>query len=478
MGSFATSSRGRLVAASSSSLNQEVAATLRIGGPLALGELGWMSTYIVDALMIGRLPHSALSIAASSLGNTIYYAIAFFMIYMMNGLETFVSQAYGRGDRQEGVRMLGQSMWIVLVGTPLIMLLTMGSVYLLPLFHTPPEVVGEAHRYLSALIWGTAPLMLYMALRRYLQSINHVLLISASLITASLVNWLGDYAFLFGHFGAHAMGVAGSGWGTCIVRVWMLALLLAGTYRALRSQGQRLSWSLLKPDAPRLKALLRIGWPSGLEESTELATSTCLSLMCVALGTKLLAAHQVVLDLTAFIYMVPQGLSYAAMIRVGQAAGRDDLRQVRRANNVAMTMGLGFIAAAALVFGMFGHFWAGLYTNDPGVALAAAPITVICGFQLLGDVTFVFLAASLTGLGDTRSPMLVSLVSNWILGMPLAYVLAFPLGGGLRGLWIGRAIASMLTAVLLMLCWQWRLRKAAGTGRVHSLHMFTPAAAK
>ncbi len=459
-------------------IREEVRATLRIGGPLALGELGWMSTYIVDALMIGRLPHSALSIAASSLGNTIYYAIAFFMIYLMNGLETFVSQAYGRGDSREGVRMLGQSMWIVLIGTPVVMLLTMGSVLLLPFFNTPAEVVAETHRYLSALVWGTGPLMLYMALRRYLQSINHVVLISASLITASLVNWLGDYAFLFGHFGAHAMGVAGSGWGTCIVRVWMLLLLIAGTRIALRENGERPRLSLLKPDWPRLKALLKIGWPSGLEYSTELGTATCLSLMCVSFGTQLLAAHQVVLDLTAFIYMVPQGLSYAAMIRVGQAAGRDNLEQVRRSNNVPLCIGLGFVAVVGLLFGLFGHFWASLYTNDPGVAMAAAPITVICGFQLLGDAVFVFLSSSLTGLGDTRSPMVVSIVSNWIIGMPLAYLLAFPLGGGLRGLWIGRAIASMLTAVLLTMCWQWRLRRAAGAGQVHSLHMFTPAAAK
>ncbi len=428
--------------------------------------------------MIGRLPHSALSIAASSLGNTIYYAIAFFMIYLMNGLETFVSQAYGRGDREEGLRMLGQSMWIVLLGTPVIMALTMGSIRLLPVFQTPPEVVAETHRYLSALVWGTGPLMLYMAFRRYLQSINRVVLISASLITASLVNWLGDYAFLFGHFGVRAMGIAGSGWGTCIVRVWMLLLLLVGMYMTLRESGQRPTLALVKPDWPRLKALLRIGWPSGLEYSTELGTATCLSLMCVGFGTQLLAAHQVVLDLTAFIYMVPQGLSYAAMIRVGQAAGRDDLKQVRRANNVAMTLGLSFIAVAGLLFGLFGHFWTSLYTNDPGVAWAAAPLTVICGFQLLGDATFVFLSASLTGLGDTRSPMAVSIVCNWMIGMPLAYLLAFPLGGGLRGLWIGRAIASMLTAVFLAVCWQWRLRRAAGTGQVHALHLFTPVTAK
>ena len=85
-------------------LPRELKLTARLGGPLALGELGWMSTYIVDAVMVGRLPHSALSIYASSLGNTIYYAIAFGAIYLLTGVETFVAQAYGRGDKAECAR--------------------------------------------------------------------------------------------------------------------------------------------------------------------------------------------------------------------------------------------------------------------------------------------------------------------------------------------------------------------------------------
>ena len=116
------------------SFRRELRSCMRIGMPLAVGELGWMSTYIVDALMIGRLPHSAGAIAASSLGNTIYYAIVFFAIYLLNGLETFVAQAAGRGDRTECVRMLMQSLWIVLAGTPVVMLLTLGFASLIGRF--------------------------------------------------------------------------------------------------------------------------------------------------------------------------------------------------------------------------------------------------------------------------------------------------------------------------------------------------------
>ena len=169
----------------SSSLQQELKSTARLGAPLALGELGWMSTYIIDAIMIGRLPHAALAISASSLGNTIFYAIVFCVIRGMDGVETLVAQAYGRQDknaREDCLHTLAQSMWFVIIGTPFVVLATLGSIPMLSYFHTPADIVAETSRYLHALVWSTAPLLLYMALRRYLQSINRVLLITVSLV--------------------------------------------------------------------------------------------------------------------------------------------------------------------------------------------------------------------------------------------------------------------------------------------------------
>ena len=459
-------------------LRHEMGWTVRIGGPLALGELGWMSTYIVDALMIGRLPHSAVSIAASSTGNTIYYAIAFFVIYLMNGLETLVAQAFGRGDRREGVHLLGQSLWIVALGTPLTMGLTWGAVALLPYAGTPVDLVAETKHYVDALVWSTLPLLLYMALRRYLQSVNRVLLVSASLITAGLVNWLGDYAFLFGHFGARAMGVAGSGWSTLIVRTWMLALLLVGTALAFREAGHRLRWSDVRLDWTRMKALLKIGWPSGLEYSAELGTSTYIGILCTRMGSLLTAANQVVLDLNAFVYQVPAGLSYAALIRVGQAAGRDDARQVQRATRACLLIGMGFVLISAGLFVGYAPFWASLYTNDPAVRAAASPIFIICGLLQFADATFVIYASALTGLGDTRTVMIVSLLANWGIGAPMAYFLAFPAGYTLHGLWIGRLTGSLLAAAGLATWWQWKLRHATEPGHKASLSVLAPATAK
>ena len=453
-------------------------ATLGIGGPLALGELGWMSTYIVDALMIGRLPHSALAIAASSLGNTIYYAIVFFVIYLLNGMEAMVPQAIGRGDRTEGLRLLVQSFWIVLIGTPAVMVGTMASLYLLPHFGTPPEIVTEARKYLGALIWSTAPLLAYMALRRYLQGISRVLLVSVSLITAGLVNWAGDWAFLYGHLGLHPMGVAGSGWGTCVVRVWMLLLLIVGVAHALRHDGLRVAASMFRPDWTRLKPMLKIGLPSGVDFSLDLLQATALGVLAAKLGTTMLAANQVVLDLTAFLYMVPTGLSYAAIIRVGQGYGRFDLRQIRRSLTTVVLLSGGFTLLVAIPYVGWSRVWASMYTNDGSVAAAAAPIFLFCAVGLLADSIAVSYAGALTGLSDTRSPLLANLIGNWALGVPIAWWLGVHMGFGLRGLWFGRIVGSTVPALLQTLAWNYHMQKLEREKAPAKLPLMIPSPAK
>ena len=440
---------------------EELWCTLRLGAPLALGELGWMSTYIVDALMIGHLPatYSPLAQAAALLGNTIYYAIVFSAIYLLNGLETLAAQSFGQGRSDECLHLLAQTVWIVVAATPLVMVLSLGSLTLLPFFGVPQDIVAETGRYLRPLVLSTLPLMLYMALRRYLQSINNVVWVAVSLVTAGVVNWFGDWVFLLGRLGVPSLGIAGSAWGTLLVRVYMLLLLSVGTVIATRRLGLVATRAMLQPDWPRLRALLLIGWPSGIENLAEFGVSAYMSILCTRLGTVMAAAQDVVLNLNAFVYQVPNGLSYATVTRVGQAAGRNNREQVERAANVSLCIGVAFIAVAGLVFALFSHFWAALYSNNAHVVAAAAPIFTICAFLLLGDTVFTLLASAMTGLGDTRTPMLVSLVWNWGIGMPLGYALAFHHGLALRGLWIGRGTASIGAGLTLLLWWRLRLRR-------------------
>jgi MATE family multidrug resistance protein len=442
----------------------ELRYTARLGGPLALAELGWMSTYVVDAIMVGRMQNSALAISGSSLGNSIFYAIVFFAVGLLLGLDALVSQAFGQGDLRDGNRSLAQSVLIAAAATPFVMGLTLLSPFVLARVGVEAAVVQETAAYLRPLVWSTFPLLLYMAVRRYLQAINRTILIMVSLLTANLLNLAGDWALIYGHLGFRPLGIAGSGWATVVVRIYMLAVLLLGLMLSVRSNRVGFAWADFLPDRVRLRALLRLGWPAGVQSLGELGASTLLTILAGRLGATLIAANQVVLDLNATAYMAPLGLSAATAVRVGQAMGRGDAARVKRATLAGVTLSCGWMLLAAIVFLVIPQHLARVYTTDPAVVRATIAIFFICAVTQLFDGLQVALSGALRGAGDTWSPMIATLKWTWLLAMPAGAFFCFWLHLNLIGLWIGRAaggiaIACTLTAVYLRF-----QRKVAGLG--------------
>src|SRR5580698_1507885 len=187
-------------------LKRELRSLLALAIPVILSELGWMSMSIVDTIMVGRL--SAEAIGAVGMGNAIYYAPAIFGIGILLGLDTLVSQAYGRGDFDECHRWLSQGVYVAIAFTPILMLLVWFAPLAFPYLGENPAVSQQTTDYLRTLNWGTLPLLLYAAFRRYLQGVKRVGPVTFALISANLINWAGNWALIYGHLGfpAHAHG--------------------------------------------------------------------------------------------------------------------------------------------------------------------------------------------------------------------------------------------------------------------------------
>ena len=439
----------------------ELWATLRLGAPLALAEIGWMSTYLVDAVMVGRLPEGAQAIAASSLGNTIFYAIVFFGVGLLYGMDTLVAQAFGRRDRQGCLFVLGQSLWLTLLWLPATsLLLLLAAAPVMRWDGIEPGLLAETMRYLHALQWSTLPLLLYMALRHYLQAVNRTIAIMISLLTANLVNFVADWAFLFGHLGFHRMGLAGSGWATTVVRVYMLVLLLGAFVWHLRRDAVRLEARMFVPSLEPLRALLRLGWAPALQVMADLGVSTAQTLICGRLGAVALAVNQVVLDVSAFVFMVPLGVGQGATaIRVGQSVGAKHRTGVRLATRMGSLLCVAITGAAAVAFLLIPRRLASIYTIDPAVIAASVGIFAIAASYQIFDAWEACLSGSLRGLGDTQTPMYAGIFWSWIVGLPLTWFLATHTPLGLAGLWIGRAIPAIMTALNVGLLWRSRLER-------------------
>ena len=404
-------------------LRPELRATLRLGSPLALAEIGWMSTYLVDAVMVGRLPEGAAGIAASSLGNTIFYAIVFFGVGLLYGLDTLVAQAFGREDRQSCLFFLAQSTWLILLWAPMTSLLLLATGPLLRWDGIEPSLAAQTLHYVNALHSSAIPLM------------NK----------------------LFGHLGAPRLGLAGSGWATGIVRLYMLGILVFAFVRQLRRDRLKLTAGMFLPSAEPLRALFRLGWAPAIQTMADLGVSTAQTLLCGRLGAVALAVNQVVLDVAAFVYMVPLGIGQGATpVRVGQTVGAGHRPGVGLATRAGSWICVLFAGAAAILFVACPKLLASIYTVDPAVISASVAVFAIAALYQPFDAWEACLSGSLRGLGDTRTPMLAGVLWSWVIGLPLTWWLTLHTPLGLYGLWIGRGLPAICTAINVALVWRSR----------------------
>jgi len=292
---------------------------LKLAGPLVVAEVGWMGMGIVDTMMVGRV--SAEAMGAVSLGSVLFYAVAIFGSGLMLGLDTLVSQAYGAGRRMDCHRALLSAVYLALPLTPALMFLIWCWEPLLVRFGINPLVLLQTLPYLRAIMWSTLPLLLYFAFRRYLQATNHTSAIMFALVTANLVNLAGNWILVYGHFGARAMGAEGSGWATCISRVYMTGVLVVYTlYDAIVNRTGLLRAPLL-PDLTRIRALINLGFPAAMQLSIEVGVFAAATALIGTLDPLSLAAHQIAINTASLTYMVPLGISSAAAVRVGRPWG-------------------------------------------------------------------------------------------------------------------------------------------------------------
>ena len=440
---------------------QDFRLTLRLALPLIFAEVGWMSMGIVDTVMVGRLPNSAVAIGATGLGQSLYHSVAIFGAGLLLGMDTFVAQAFGREDLDDARHSLVNGLFLALLLAPLLMLAVSLWPALMQRFRVSPELVEPMRSYLRALNWGTLPLLAYFALRRYLQAVNVAHPIMFALISANIVNAFGNWALIYGHLGFRAMGITGSGWSTCWARIYMV-LCLAITLLWVESRRLRPDWmDTIRIDVRRISELLRLGAPAATQLLCEIGAFSAATALIARLGPIALAGHEIALNCAALTFMVPLGISSAAAVRVGQQLGRRDLDGARRAGWSAILFGVGFMACSGSVFVSVPKLIARLFTPNPAVIQVGAQLLLVAAaFQLFDGLQTVATGA-LRGAGDTRTPMLANFVAYWLMGLPLGYVLCFKLGWGALGIWIGLCGGLMIIGSALLITWHRRKLQTA-----------------
>jgi MATE family multidrug resistance protein len=432
-------------------IGAELRATLALATPLAAANLAQMAMGVTDMVMVGRL--GAVPLAAAGLGAMLYFTGGVMLQGILSAVAPLAAHALGGGDRRAAGRIAGAGLALAaLLAVPFVAALTSLDRLLLALGYDA-ALAAEIGRFLRAIAWGGPAFLGFAVLRSLLAALSHTRAVMAVLLVCVAGNAGLNWVLIFGHLGAPALGVPGSGYASAINQ-WVIFAGLALCTRMMPGvAGLRLlrsaftSWTAMAN-------ILRLGLPIGGIMGVEVGVFLAAGVLMGLLGAAPLGAHQLVLNCASISFMVPLGLGQAATVRVAYELGAGRAFAARRAGFVALALGIGFMGAMAVVLWTAPQAIIAAYidianpANRETVQLARRLLVIAALFQVF-DGMQVIAAGALRGYKDTLVPMLLAGFAYWGAGFGGGWLLAFPLGFGPAGLWWGLALGLAVVAILL-----------------------------
>ncbi|EEW25429.1 MATE family efflux transporter [Rhodobacter ferrooxidans] len=428
-------------------------ATLVLGLPMIGSHLAQMALHVTDTVMLGW--YGVTELAAVVLGSSAFFIVFILGSGFAQAVMPMVAQAIGRGDEVQVRRDTRMGLWLSIGFGVISYPLFWQSGTILLALGQKPEVAALAQDFLRIAGLGMIPALLVMVFKSYLGALERTQVVLWTTIAAVVVNAGMNWMLIFGNGGAPELGVRGAAISSVTAQVLTVGGL-AGYAAALPALRRfALFQRFWRPDWHAMGQVFRLGWPIGLTSLAEGGLFQATALMMGWIGTVELAAHGIAMEAAALAFMVHLGLANATTVRTGWAQGGGDAQGLRDGAKVALGLSLGFGALIVAVFLSWPAPIIALFTDASKpesaaiIAFGSTLLALAALFQI-ADAMQVMALGLLRGVQDTRVPMLMAVLSYWVIGIPCSYVLAFPLGFGGVGLWLGLVIGLSLAASLLM----------------------------
>ena len=445
------------------SFPQHINATFALGLPLVGAQLAQMGIGVTDTIMIGWL--GARELAASVLGTQLFFIVYIFGAGVAFAIVPIAANALGSGDEKAVRRAMRMGLWAVMIYSVFGLAIMWQSRAIYIFLGQEIANISLAEDYLFIAMWGLIPSLLSMTFRSFLTALELARIVLVATLGGVALNAVLNYAFIFGNFGAPRLEIVGAAWASLGTHTLIVIILIIYIYMKAQARKFDIFTRLWKPDWEALRDVVKMGLPIGIGILAEVGLFHAASIMMGWLGTIPLAAHGVALQIAAITFMVPLGLGNVATVRIGNAHGRNDNLAVARAGYAALAIALVVAVFSALVFITFPKQIIGVFLdmkNDDALEVLtyAVPLLLVAAaFQLVDSIQGVVIGM-LRGIKDIAVPTNMGIFSYWCVGVPLAWFLAFPLGLGGAGLWMG--LAGGLVTASVLLSWRFWHRDRLG----------------
>lgn len=412
-----------------------------------LGQLGIVVVGMVDNIMVGHF--SMADLAASSFVNSVFNIPILFGLGFSYGLTPLVGQFFGRGDKFRVGGLLRNSLLAnLLIGV--ILMIVMGILYLnVDRMGQPEELLPLIRPYFLLQLSSLVFIMMFNSFKQFADGITDTRTSMWIMLSANLLNIIGNSVLIYGAFGLPALGLTGAGISTLFSRVFMFVAFAILFFRRMSYRRYLVGYRRTVYNGSDLKTLNRMGMMVGLQMGMETSLFSISGVMIGWLGTVPLAAHQVVASISTLGYMAYVGVGSAISIRVSNFYGRGDVCNIKRAT-LAGTHLLAVLAISVSAFFLLTRNYIGLiYTSSEEVVHLVSTLMIILVFYQFGDCLQIIFANALRGISDVTSMAVISFIGYFVIALPVSYICGFVFHWGIQGIWIGYPVGLTLTGIML-----------------------------
>ena len=421
-------------------------ATLRLGVPIAIGQLGVIILGFADTLMVGRYSTDAL--AASAFVNNLFTLFTFLLMGYSYGLTPIVSALFGQGKQAEAGEQLKPAL---LSGTVFCLLLmaVWGIAYFnLEHFGQPDELLPLIRPYFLVILVSMIFVMLYNELRQFTDGLTHTTLGMYTLMIGNALNIVGNWLLIYGPGPFPEMGLMGAGIATLLARVLMVVLMVAALWWKKGYAPYREGFARCRASLDGMQAIVRASLPIAIQMGLECAAFTMSAVMAGWVGKVELAAYQVMVTIGTLGFLLYYSFGAGTSIRVANFYGQHDRTNVFHAGAAGRNLLFLMAACSSLLIYLLAEPLIRVFTTDTAViaiSLSLIPLLVLYQFA---DAMQICYANILRGTGHVLAMVRIAIISYLIVNIPAAFILGFTLGWGVKGIFLAFFIGLFTAATL------------------------------
>ncbi|TLX71141.1 MATE family efflux transporter [Labilibacter sediminis] len=419
--------------------------TQKLALPVIIAQVGQITVGLVDNMMIDQLGKTEL--AAAAFANTLFALPLIFGMGFSMAITPLTGKAFGSSDFNN-LKGLKKGAFITNILMAIVLgLACYGLYWSMPHMQQPENIIPHSRSFFSIISLSIIPLMIFLSGKQLSEGLSNTRVAMAVTLIANVINILGNYMLIFGNWGAPALGLNGAGISTLTARLVMAICIILFIRRLKPLQKSNADISISQTFG-HVKDIVKLGIPMGLHMFSEASAFIVAGLMIGWISDTGLAAHQIVMSLSTFGFMLYQGIGAGTTIRISQFSARQVPILMRQASNASLQIVIAMVFIISSGFILLRNWLPQLFTNDAEViAMASKMIIVLVIFQLF-DAFQIIYSSILRGMADATIPGLLTLISYFGIAIPFSYWAAFKGGFNEIGIWLGFPVGLGICALL------------------------------